>query len=168
MTNRTLVESKLSFQKPTKEDGSRMWQLVKDSTLDLNSPYKYIMMCEFFHETCVVAKENDELVGFITAFIPPERQDVIFVWQVGVCPSQQGKGVASKMLTELLNRKACKKVRYLEATVTPSNIASQSLFRGFARLNKTNCVVTECFPEDLFPEEGHEAELTYRIGPLSE
>lgn len=145
-----------------------MWRLVKKSTLDLNSSYKYLMMCEFFSETCIVAKENEQLIGFITAFIPPERQDVIFVWQVGVDSSQRGKGIASKMLNELLLQTACKKVRYLEATITPSNTASQSLFRGLARNQNTECVVSECFSADLFPEEGHEAEFTYRIGPFSE
>jgi L-2,4-diaminobutyric acid acetyltransferase len=168
MKSKPKMNETLFIEKPKVTDGSLMWQLVKRSTLDLNSPYKYIMMCEYFSETCVVVKKNEQLLGFITAFIPPKQQDVIFVWQVGVDPSQQGKGIASKMLAELLNRPACKNVRYLEATVTPSNQASQSLFQGFARKKDTKCVVTPCFSADLFPGEGHEEELTYRVGPLSE
>ncbi|WP_257009990.1 diaminobutyrate acetyltransferase [Evansella halocellulosilytica] len=162
----TLENEEVVFEKPAIDDGAEMWQLVKESTLDLNSPYKYLMMCEFFTETCVVAKENDHLVGFITAFIPPERSDVIFIWQVGVDASQRGKGIGSKMLNELLSRKACKDVRYLEATVTPSNEASQSLFRRLARDHNASCIVTPCFPADVFPGNEHESELTYRIGPL--
>mgnify|MGYP001235036418 CR=1 FL=1 len=154
------------FEKPTVEDGAAMWELVNNSTLDQNSAYKYIMMAEYFAETCVVAKDGDKLVGFVTAFIPPERQDVIFVWQVGVDPSQRGKGIASKLLNALIDRKACQDVRYLEATVTPSNNASQSLFRRLARSHNTECEVSECFAEDLFPEEGHEPELTFRVGPI--
>ncbi len=165
MANST--ETTLTFEKPKVEDGAAMWELVKNSTLDLNSAYKYIMMCEFFSETCVVAKENDNLVGFVTAFIPPERQDVVFVWQIGVDPSQRGKGLASKILEELINRPGCKDVQYLEATITPSNIASQSLFKRLARDQKTNCKILECFSEDLFPGDDHEAELTYRIGPFN-
>lgn len=167
MKNTNTMEQTLTIGKPTVDDGALMWQMVSDSTLDLNSPYKYIMMCEYFQETCVVVKENEKLLGFITAFIPPESQDVVFVWQVGVDPSQRGKGLASKMLTELVSREACKKVRYLEATVTPSNSASKSLFRGFARRTQSECEVKECFSADLFPVEGHEEELTYRVGPLS-
>lgn len=166
MKNSNTMEQTLTIGKPTVDDGALMWQLVNDSTLDLNSPYKYIMMCEYFQETCVVVKENEKLLGFITAFIPPESNNVVFVWQIGVDPSQRGKGLASKMLTELVSRETCKKVRYLEATVTPSNLASQSLFRGFARHTKTKCLVKECFSADLFPVEGHEEELTYRVGPL--
>ncbi|ARK29011.1 diaminobutyrate acetyltransferase [Halalkalibacter krulwichiae] len=156
----------VQFEKPTVEDGAAMWELVNESTLDQNSAYKYIMMCEFFAETCVVAKENNQLVGFVTAFIPPERQDVVFVWQVGVHSSQRGKGLASKLITELVNRSGCKDVSYVEATVTPSNEASQALFRSLARSFQTECEVSECFSEDLFPEEGHEAELTFRVGPI--
>ncbi|WP_238389589.1 diaminobutyrate acetyltransferase [Virgibacillus sp. MSP4-1] len=143
-----------------------MWELVNDSSLDQNSPYKYIMMCEYFADTCVVAKENDELAGFVTAFIPPEKPDVVFVWQIGVDSSQQGKGIASRLLNELIQREACEDVRYVEATVTPSNRASQSLFRGLARKHNTDCKVSECFTEDLFPTDDHEEELAFKIGPL--
>ncbi|UOR11206.1 diaminobutyrate acetyltransferase [Halobacillus amylolyticus] len=163
----TRTNEQLIFDKPTVEDGSAMWDLVNNSSLDQNSPYKYIMMCEFFSETCVVAKEGDKLVGFVTAFIPPERSDVIFVWQIGIDASQRGKGIASKILHELVKRQDGSEVRYLEATVTPSNDASQSLFKRLARDNKTTCTITECFPEKLFPGDEHEEELTFRIGPFS-
>ncbi|MDG5789703.1 diaminobutyrate acetyltransferase [Evansella sp. AB-P1] len=169
MTNQTqMVVDTLTIGTPTKEDGSAMWELVNESTLDLNSPYKYIMMCEYFAETCVVAKEKEKVVGFITAFIPPEKKDVIFIWQVGVHSSQRGKGIASKMLNELLTRNSCSDIKYLEATITPSNVASQSLFQRLARDLSTECEVSECFSEELFPGEGHEEELTYRVGPFSE
>ncbi|TFB14663.1 diaminobutyrate acetyltransferase [Filobacillus milosensis] len=143
-----------------------MWELVNNSTLDQNSVYKYIMMCEYFSETCVVAKEEGKVVGFITGFIPPEKQDVVFVWQVGVDSSQRGKGVASQLLKELFNRDACKDVRFLEATVTPSNEASKKLFKGFARKNNTKCDITELFTKDLFPSDEHEEEHRFRIGPI--
>ncbi|MDA3129887.1 diaminobutyrate acetyltransferase [Aliibacillus thermotolerans] len=158
----------LTFEKPTAEDGAAMWELVKNSTLDLNSSYKYIMMAEFFSETCVVAKEKGELVGFVTGFILPEKQDTVFVWQIGVDPSQRGKGLATRLLNHLVERtRRSSGVNYLEATVTPSNEASQALFRKLARTYDTACEVSECFSEDLFPGEEHEAELSFRIGPFS-
>jgi L-2,4-diaminobutyric acid acetyltransferase len=143
-----------------------MWELVNNSTLDQNSAYKYIMMCEYFAETCVVAKQGDQLVGFITAFIPPERKDAVFIWQVGVDSSQQGKGIASQMLNHLIDRKVCQDVRFVEATVTPSNQASQSLFRKLAREHSTECNVSEFFTENLFPSDDHEEELNFRVGPI--
>ncbi|WP_277814314.1 diaminobutyrate acetyltransferase [Bacillus sp. LL01] len=156
----------MSLLKPTVNDGAAMWELVNHSTLDQNSAYKYIMMCDFFAETCVVAKDEEKLVGFITAFIPPTKPDVVFVWQIGVDPSQRGKGLASQMLNDLVQRQGTKDIRYVEATVTPSNKASQSLFRRLARVHNTNCEVLDCFSEELFPGDNHEEELTFRIGPL--
>lgn len=156
----------VQFGTPTVEDGAAMWELVNNSTLDQNSAYKYIMMAEFFSDTCVVAKEDGKLVGFITAFIPPERQDAVFIWQVGVDSSQRGKGIASKMLVDLLNREASKQVKYVEATITPSNQASQSLFRRLAKMYDTECTVSDLFPEEVFPGEGHEEELSFRVGPI--
>lgn len=158
--------STVQFGTPAVEDGAAMWELVNNSTLDQNSAYKYIMMAEFFADTCVVAKENDKLVGFITAFIPPERQNTVFIWQVGVDSSQRGKGIASLMLADLLNREACSKVEFVEATITPSNKASQALFRRLAETYNTNCEVNDFFPEEVFPGEGHEAELGFRVGPI--
>ncbi|WP_226035551.1 diaminobutyrate acetyltransferase [Aquibacillus saliphilus] len=156
------------FDKPTVEDGAAMWELVNNSTLDQNSAYKYIMMCEYFKETCVVAKENDKLVGFVTAFIPPERHDVLFIWQVGVDSSQRGKGIASKLLNTLIQREYCQNVHYVEATVTPSNKASQSLFRRLAHDHQTECTVSDLFGEELFPSDDHEPELNFRVGPLED
>ncbi|QKS71255.1 diaminobutyrate acetyltransferase [Paenalkalicoccus suaedae] len=163
----TAVLDTFTLSQPTKEDGQGMWALAKKTSLDLNSVYKYIMMAEYFSETCVVAKEKDEVVGFITGFIQPEHPDVIFVWQVGVDSSQRGKGVAYKMLKELISREACKEVNFLEATITKDNTASQALFKKLAKQMNTTYRVTETFPEEVFPGDEHDAEYTYRIGPFS-
>lgn len=156
----------LILTKPKMSDSSAMWELVQQSTLDDNSPYSYLMMTEFFSDTCVIAKVNDEVVGFITAFIPPDKQDVLFIWQVGVSSSQRGKQIASKMILELLSRNACKHVRFVEATVTPSNLASQALFNGLAKKLQTKVATTLLFPKELFPQPDHEEEIQFRIGPF--
>ncbi|SDN99619.1 diaminobutyrate acetyltransferase [Alkalicoccus daliensis] len=166
MSNSTAATPVLTLEQPSKEDGQGMWNLAKKTSLDLNSAYKYIMMAEYFSETCVVAKEDEEVVGFITGFIQPENPDVVFVWQVGVDSSQRGKGVAYKMLSEILEREAAKDVKYVEATITKDNVASQSLFKKLAKEHETSFEIRETFPADVFPEDG-EAEYTYRIGPIS-
>ncbi|WP_425431924.1 diaminobutyrate acetyltransferase [Gracilibacillus ureilyticus] len=160
-------DQKITLSHPSKEDGAAMWELVTQSTLDTNSSYKYILMSEYFNETCVVAKQNNQVVGFITAFIPPKNEDAIFIWQVGVDASQRGKGIASKMLHFLLESKACQEVTFVEATITPSNRASQSLFQKLARDFDTEIQSTEFFTEDLFPGEGHEQELKFIVGPIA-
>lgn len=161
-------EIKIEFVNSNPQDGAQMWDLVKKSgVLDLNSAYSYLMMAKYFNQTCIVAKQEDELAGFVVAFILPERPDTVFVWQIGVSQDFRGQGIATKILNALLDCEACQDVNYLEATISPSNQASQSLFIGLARKKKTDYKIYECFPEDWFPEEDHESELTYRIGPFS-
>ncbi|WLR52782.1 diaminobutyrate acetyltransferase [Bacillus tianshenii] len=160
-------QTDFTFEKPSVDDGAKMWQLVVDSgVLDENSPYSYLMMCKFYQDTCIVAKKDDEIAGFVTAFKPPEKDDAVFVWQIGVSQKFRGNGLGTKILKALLNSEACKDVSYLEATVSPSNIPSESLFRGMADKFETDCEVTGCFKEDDFPGDEHESERLFRIGPI--
>lgn len=152
---------------PIDQDGAKMWELVKNSgTLDLNSAYSYFMMAKFFKQTCIVAKSQNELAGFVSAFILPDKQDTVFVWQIGVSEDFRGHGIGTKMLDFLLRSESCSGINYLEATISPSNKASQALFTGIAKKKNTTYEVYDCFPEEWFPNAHHEEELTYRIGPF--
>ncbi|GAE93475.1 L-2,4-diaminobutyric acid acetyltransferase [Gracilibacillus boraciitolerans JCM 21714] len=165
--NNSTPSNEVVFSQPTKHDGAALWELVANSTLDTNSSYKYILMSEYFSDTCVVAKQGNQVVGFITAFIPPKKQDAVFVWQVGVDASQRGKGIASNMLHHLLNSEGCQNVKFVEATITPSNKASQSLFQKLARDFQTDITSSEFFTKDIFPGDEHEEELKFIVGPIN-
>jgi len=160
------------LRKPLMQDGAGICWLVKTSQpLERNSCYAYLLLCQHFSDTCVVAEQNDELVGFLSAYRPPTSPDVVFVWQVAVRQEVRGRGVASAMLTELLSRKACRDVSFLEATVSPSNRASQALFRSLARQLGTQCEEIPLFTAALFGGEAHEEEILFRIGlfrPMTE
>ncbi len=171
MTNSSSSFSELQLRKPREEDGKAIWQLVKDTgVLDLNSPYSYLILCKYFKDTCVVVEEkngNKKIVGFISAFCPPTEQSTVFVWQVAVDEAHRGKGLGMAMLKDLLGRKACEGVRFLEITVTPSNLPATNLYRKLAENLGTACEESTCFPAELFPGTGHEAEWMFRIGPFS-
>jgi len=155
------------FRQPGREDGPTLWRLARASGgLEVNSAYSYIMMAHFFGPTCVLAEDAGRPIGFVSGFIPPERPDTVFVWQIGVDPGERGRGLGRAMLSALVSRPACATVRYLDATVTPSNRASRSLFSGFARAMGTAMAESEGFPASLFPEGAHEAEHLLRIGPF--
>lgn len=161
----------LTFRRPTYADGAAMWDLTKSTgVLDLNSSYAYLMMAKWYADTCVVAEEigpqGSRVVGFVIGFVPPRQPDSIFVWQVGVDGSQQGKGLGKKLLRHFVNG-APRDVKYLEATVTPSNAPSENLFRSFGRMSGAEVTVDKCFPAHAFPGEGHEPEHLFRIGPLA-
>lgn len=149
-------------------DGAAIWRLVRDAgVLDLNSEYAYLLIGEHFAPTSVVAELDGECVGFISAYCPPHKDQTVFVWQVGVAKAGRGRGIATRMLIEILNRPACEHARHLETTVGPTNNASAALFRGLARRLHTSVSEHELFGREMFPDpDAHEPEILFRIGPF--
>jgi len=110
-----------------------VWDLIqKSGPLDENSMYCNIVQCDHFADTCVIAELDGEIVGWISAFIPPDAPDTLFVWQVAVGESARGCGVAKKMLNELFERPVCADITQLKTTITADNDASWALFNSFA------------------------------------
>jgi L-2,4-diaminobutyric acid acetyltransferase len=158
----------IRISKPSVAHGPEIHRLVAAcKPLDLNSRYAYLLLCEHYAETCALAHAGDRVVGFASAYRPPQRADTIFVWQVAVAPAARGQGVAGAMLQELLARPALRECRYLETTVAPSNEPSRRLFHGIAR--SANAALTESvfFAQEAFAEEQHESEMLLRIGPFA-
>jgi len=154
------------YRPATPADGREMWRFVRDAgVLELNQSYAYVLMCQHFGNTCLVAETDVKMVGFVLAYIPPRQSDTVFVWQIGVAREVRGRGVGLHLLRHLLALDGCRNVRYLEASVTPSNKPSQSLFRAFARKWGVSCRKLPFFPSEFFPEP-HEPEYLYRVGPL--
>lgn len=145
-----------------------MYRIVKESkVLDVNSSYSYLLWSKYFSKTSIIATCDDEVIGFVSGLLQPESPETLFVWQVAVDQKFRGHGLATKLIKQLItNVDEEKDVRYLEATVTPSNVPSSKLFQGLAKKYDTDCSIFECFKEEQFPDPDHEAELTYKVGPL--
>lgn len=121
------------LRKPVATDGAAVWELVRTcKPLDENSMYCNLIQVEHFARTCVVAELDGEIVGWISAHMIPETDD-LFVWQVAVGPSARGLGLGRKMLGELIERDACIGATRLKTTITRDNDASWALFKSFAR-----------------------------------
>lgn len=158
---------KYTFRQPDIGDGADLWRLVRASgVLELNSAYCYLMMADHFGDTCLIAERRGKPVGLVIAFLEPRRPDTIFVWQIGVASSERGRGLGTRLLLALLEKKACAGVRFLESTVTASNRASITLFTRLARRLGTACRVSKGYGVDHFPDSAHEAEALFRIGPI--
>ncbi|MCB9598692.1 MAG: diaminobutyrate acetyltransferase, partial [Sandaracinaceae bacterium] len=134
-------------------------------TLERNTAYAYVLLCDHFRATNVIAELEGEPVGFVAAYRPPTHHDTVFVWQVGVLDAARGLGVAGTLLDALVARPGCRGVRYLEATVTPSNEASRRLFESFARRRGADVAWSDGYPATLFAPD-HEPEHLVRIGPF--
>ena len=148
-------------------DGGTMWRLARESgVLEENAEYTYHMFSHFFGETCTVADLDGEAVGFVVGFRPPYREDSLFVWQIAVAEAARGRGLAAAMLHGLIQRLS-PRIHYLEATVTPSNEASQRTFRSIARDLDTSVTEEVLFPGNRFHGPSHEDEVLFRIGPIA-
>ncbi|MFF9193725.1 diaminobutyrate acetyltransferase [Streptomyces sp. NPDC014779] len=160
-------------------DGADLWRIARGADgLDLNSPYSYLLWCRDFAATSAVARNaGGRPVGFVTGYLRPEAPGTLFVWQVAVDDSHRGTGVAGALLDALTGRLAAegRGPSRLEATVTPGNVASDRLFRSFARRRGAALTREVLFPAEAFPDAApadpaapaHEPELLYRIGPLA-
>ncbi|MCM2577542.1 diaminobutyrate acetyltransferase [Streptomyces meridianus] len=157
----------LKLDAPRLEDGSALWRIARDSrVLDLNSSYSYLLWCRDFAATSVVARDADgDPVGFITGYLRPDQPQTLFVWQVAVDEAQRGRGLAGALLDGLAARVcAAHGVRALETTITDDNAASIRLFTSFAQRHHASVNRDVLF--DSFPDEGHDPEVLYRIGPI--
>ncbi len=150
------------------DEGALLWELARDAGgLDLNSPYAYMTQCRNFHETCVVAEVFGTPAGFIIAHRVPNHPHVLFVWQVAVLPEFRGLSIGKRMLEGLVEQPACTGVRKLEATVTPSNKASEALFAAFANIRGAELAITPGYAQDDFPDdEPQERERLFTIQPI--
>ena len=157
------------FRNPNTGDGKHLWEITKASgTLDVNSTYYYLVMCRHFKKTCIVAEKQGRIVGFVTAYIPSDSPDTVFVWQVAVDERERGHGLGVLLLTNILKNGTALGVKNLDATITPSNKASIGLFKAAARkLHAPFEFGREFFSAADFGQNAHEAEMLFHIGPVA-
>lgn len=160
------------LRRPTRSDAIAMHRLVAETgVLDVNSTYAYILLATDFADTTIVADRGDDLCGLITAYHPPTRPEVLFVWQVAVAHVARGTGLAGTMLDTLVHR--VRKVRHghpitIETTVAPGNAPSRALFGAFARRHRVPLTEQPHFSAaHLDADEAHDDEPLLRIGPLT-
>jgi L-2,4-diaminobutyric acid acetyltransferase len=131
----------------------------------LNSRYTYFLLAKDFSDTCVVAEHEGKIIAFSSGYIPPSRSDTFFNWETVVHKDYRGHSLQKRML---LNQIKMTNARYFEGTVNPSNDVSKRNFRELAELLNTKCEKKVLFKEEDFENDGHEAEVLYRIGPISQ
>ncbi|QCU89449.1 diaminobutyrate acetyltransferase [Thiomicrorhabdus sediminis] len=157
--------SKVVFRSPNLEDGAAIHQLIMDSPpLDVNSSYLYMLQATHFADTCLVAEVGQRIVGFVSGYMRPDDKDSLFVWQIAVSESMRGQGLAQKMLKALL-KNVCEQqsVGKLCCTISPTNLASQSLFKRFAANYELDIRVEDFIEPNHFGNAQHEAEQLYTI-----
>jgi L-2,4-diaminobutyric acid acetyltransferase len=157
----------ITLRNPTARDGKNVWSLVRDcAPLDENSMYCNLLQCSHFANTCVLAERGDDIVGWVSAYRPPEEPDVIFIWQVAVSEKARGEGLGKKLLQHLLGLDAAAGVHYLKTTITKDNAASWRLFSSLAKSAPAPMRDAPWFEKDRDFGGAHETEHMVTIGPF--
>lgn len=152
---------------PVAKDGIALHRLIAQCPpLDPNSVYCNLLHCSHFASTSVAAEADGELVGFVSGYRVPERDDTLFIWQVAVAEQARGQKLASKMLSHLLKRDICQQLRYVETTITADNRASWALFEHLARELNTELNHSIVFDRDKHFAGEHDSESLLRLGPF--
>lgn len=166
-----LPQTQTVLRQPTPNDGAPVFRLIsRCPPLDINSMYCNLLQCTHFAATSVVAMQtvntDEELVGSISAYLIPEREDTLFIWQVAVDESARGIGLAGNMLKHILNRPQCSQITHLETTITESNKASWALFESLANKRGSTLQKSVMFDRDKHLASEHDTEFLARIGPF--
>ena len=155
----------IHFRLPLAEDGMAVHQLIsRCPPLDPNSVYCNLLQCSDFSNTSIIAvTPDDQVVGFISGYLPPQRAETLFVWQVALDEKWRGKGLAKQMLSNLFDRQ--KNISHLETTISPGNAASERLFESFFESRDMLVAKTVRFSRQHHFNDQHPDEILYRGGP---
>ena len=155
-----------SIRKVTVEDIKEVYRLLVANRpyVGLNSRYTYFLLARDFQDTCLVALDGEKIIAFSSGYISPKRPDTFFSWEVVVDEEYRGNGLQK---TLLLNQLKLTGAKYFEATVNPSNETSKNNYLNLAHMLDTAVENYVLFSEADFENDGHEAEVLYRIGPIS-
>ena len=156
-----------TFRHPTREDGQAVHGLIVGTgVLDENSLYCTFLQCTHFASTCMVAELGGEVVGWVSGYRPPEDPDTLFVWQVAVAEAARGRGLARRLIRNLLDSEGCDGVARIKTTITPDNRSSWKMFGSLAE--ELDAPVTDkvwlCGEEHF--EGEHDSEHMLTIGPF--
>ena len=162
------MQSTKILRVPLAADGAGVHRLIERCPpLDLNSRYCNLLQCTHFADTSVVAEQAGEIVGFVSGYREPGRDDTLFVWQVAVAPECRRQGLAGAMLTAILERDVCRDVTHIETSITPGNEASWQSFRAAARAWCASLTARPWFSSEPHFEGEHDSEYLVRIGPIA-
>lgn len=167
----SILPKQTKFRLPSASDGASVYRLISQCPpLDTNSMYCNLLQCTHFANTSVAAvpsdSTGDELLGFISGYIIPERSNTLFIWQVAVSEAARGMGLAGNMLKHILDREQCSQVNYLETTITESNQASWALFESLSKKLQTPLEKTIMFDCNEHLAGEHATEFLARLGPF--
>ncbi|MDF1762592.1 MAG: diaminobutyrate acetyltransferase [Oleibacter sp.] len=156
----------LTLRHPTAEDGASIHALIDEcKPLDTNSMYCNLLQASHFCDTAILAEKEGQIVGFISGYRIPNQPKTLFVWQVAVSSKARGLGLASRMLTTLIEQQNGE-VNHLHTSITAGNDASWNTFRRLAKTLNAPLNESVLFDKAKHFDGHHDSEMLVEIGPF--
>ena len=96
--------SSLRIGPPASADGADVHDLIAACPpLDTNSLYMNLIQTTHFAGTCALAREDGEVIGWVSGHIPPEEPEVFFLWQVAVGEKARGKRIPKRLVADIFS-----------------------------------------------------------------
>ncbi|WP_374764712.1 diaminobutyrate acetyltransferase [Yunchengibacter salinarum] len=160
-------DADLTIRAPKPEEGMAVHRLIESCPpLDRNSAYCNLLQTTHFAGTSAIALLNGDVVGFVSGYLVPGKDDTLFIWQVAVSEAARGLGLGKRLMMDILRRPAAADVRYQETTITEDNAASWGMFKSLARDLKADWTHEPFFERDRHFYGEHDSEILMRIGPF--
>lgn len=161
------VSSSQRLRPPGVNDGVLVHDLIsRCSPLDENSLYCNLLQCSHFNQTCAVAEDNGAVVGWVSGYIRPDREDRLFIWQVAIAPEMRGRGLGIRLIRDILARDCCAGVSGIDTTITATNASSRSLFGKLASQLGASITERSCFESAAHFAGRNPTEFLVEIGPI--
>ncbi len=105
--------------------------------------YIYWFICEYYPEYIYIAKENEQIIGFICSIPIESSKKGIFILQIFTNPMYRKRKIATHLLKSLTAKYKNYGEYFLEFSINPNNVASLNLFKNFAKVNNTTVLPTK-------------------------
>jgi len=106
-----------------------VYNLVSQSPpLEKYFQHFFKIMLRYFSSTCLVAEHQGKLIGWQMGLLSQNDPTTYFLWQVGVHPDMQGRGLGGLLLDAIENKVTELGCTRIELTIDPENISSEKLF----------------------------------------
>ncbi len=124
--------SKIIIRKVEEEDASTLRYLASICPpLDVHTHYTFWVLCRFFSDSCFIASEDGENIGYITAV---DTKEGLFIWQIGILKEKRGNGLAYRLIEKVFDI-AKKKGSRILVTIAEDNKRSFNTFKNYCERN---------------------------------
>ena len=142
---------------PVPQDGALVASLARTDRQEIVGELMGdLALFDDFRLNSIVAELNGELVGAVLAYVPPFDPETLFILQVVVAEGEEDKGLGSLMLGQVMRGEACAGVSRVQTTIRSDDEMVWSLFRRFARWQRSRMEIEPFITQALTPHRRHE------------